>query len=67
MYDTLVAKGSQNLTEAYKAGVTIEEVDIADLTASLQLVDPADSDIITMMETLLHGSQNHLRAFSRHV
>lgn len=67
LYDSLIARGSANLSQAYQVGVTIEEVDIADLTAGLQAVDPSETSVITMMETLKHGSENHLRAFSRHV
>lgn len=67
LYDTLVAQGSQNLTEAYKVGVTIEEVDIADLTADLKLVDATETDVTSMMNTLKSGSLNHLNAFSKHV
>ncbi|MCA9327399.1 DUF2202 domain-containing protein, partial [Candidatus Saccharibacteria bacterium] len=67
LYDKLVAQGSQSLTEAYKVGVTIEEVDIADLTADLKLVDANDTDVIAVLNALKRGSENHLRAFSRHV
>lgn len=67
LYDKLVAQGSQSLTEAYKVGVTIEEVDIADLTADLKLVDANDTDVISVLNALKRGSENHLRAFSRHV
>lgn len=67
LYDELVAQGSQSLTEAYKVGVTIEEVDIADLRADLAMIDASEIEVIQVMENLLRGSENHLRAFSRHI
>ncbi len=67
LYDSLIAKGSQSLSEAYKVGVIIEEVDIADLETDLKAVPSSDNDVITMMNTLKNGSENHLRAFSKHI
>lgn len=67
LYDQLIVQGSQSLSEAYKVGVTIEEVDIADLTADLKLVPSDQTDVIDMMNLLKKGSENHLRAFSRHI
>ncbi len=65
LYDELVARGNQSLTEAYKVGVTIEEMDIADLKSDLAALDPAQTDVKSTLETLLKGSENHLRAFNR--
>lgn len=65
LYNQLIAQGSQSLNEAYKVGVAIEELDIADLKADLATLDPKDTDIKATMENLLRGSENHLRAFSR--
>lgn len=62
-YDTLIAQGNKNITEAYKVGVTIEEKDIADISA--QLSTAADDDVIAALESLRSGSENHLRAFNR--
>jgi hypothetical protein len=67
LYDKLISQGSQSQAEAYKVGVIIEEVDIADLKRMIAALDPADSDIKDVYENLLHGSENHLRAFSRQV
>lgn len=67
LYDKLVAQGNQSQAEAYKVGNIIEEVDIADLKRMIAALDPADSDIKDVYENLLHGSENHLRAFSRQV
>lgn len=62
-YDTLIAQGNKNITEAYKVGVAIEEKDIADISA--QLSTAADDDVIAALESLRSGSENHLRAFNR--
>ncbi len=63
LYDQLIAQGNQNVNEAYKVGVVIEEKDIADINT--QLSTASDSDIITTLESLRRGSENHLRAFNR--
>jgi hypothetical protein len=62
-YDDLIAQGSQNETEAFKAGVIIEETDIADITE--QLSNTTDEDVVLALEDLRKGSENHLRAFKR--
>lgn len=67
LYDELIAQGNQNLTEAYKVGVAIEELDIADLKEDIESLDPAQTDVMAMLESLLKGSENHLRAFNRQV
>ena len=63
LYDQLIAQGKQSAEEAYKVGVAIEEKDIADITT--QLATATDSDIVTTLERLRTGSENHLRAFNR--
>jgi hypothetical protein len=65
LYDSLIAKGSQSQTEAYKVGVAIEELDINDLKRMIDNLDPKDTDISGVFESLLNGSENHLRAFNR--
>ena len=67
LYDKLVAQGNQSQAEAYEVGIIIEEVDIADLQRMIAALDPADSDIKDVYENLLHGSENHMRAFNRQV
>jgi hypothetical protein len=62
LYDELVAKGSQSLQAALGVGVTIEEVDIADLEKAL--AETANADLERLYGNLLRGSQNHLRAFT---
>ncbi len=63
LYDQLITQGNQSATEAYKVGVAIEEKDIADI--STQLATATDEDVITALESLRSGSENHLRAFNR--
>lgn len=63
LYDTLIAQGNQSTTEAYKVGVAIEEKDIADI--NVQLGTASDDDVISALEVLRKGSENHLRAFNR--
>ena len=61
-YDQLVAQGSKSLEDALQVGVSIEELDIADLE---ELIAQADHpDISRVMQNLLRGSQNHLTAFT---
>lgn len=62
LYDDMVAAGSVSLEAAYQVGVTIEQVDIADLEEDLLVVDNAD--IIEAFERLIAGSENHLAAFT---
>jgi len=63
LYNVLIVQGNKNATEAYKAGVVIEEKDIKDI--SMQLSTATDQDVITTLEVLRSGSENHLRAFNR--
>ncbi|MFZ1248990.1 MAG: DUF2202 domain-containing protein [Candidatus Saccharimonadales bacterium] len=62
-YNELVSKGKQNIQEAYKAGVAIEEKDIADI--SKQLETATDPSVISTLGRLRNASENHLRAFNR--
>jgi hypothetical protein len=63
LYNSLIEQGNISATEAYKAGVAIEEKDIKDITN--QLATTQDQDIVTTLEALRSGSENHLRAFNR--
>ena len=63
LYNSLIKQGDINATEAYKAGVAIEEKDIKDI--SNQLATATNEDIIGTLESLKGGSENHLRAFNR--
>lgn len=63
LYDDLIELGSQSAQDAYQVGVMIEEKDIADITA--QLATASEQDVVTVLEKLRSGSENHLRAFNR--
>ena len=61
LYDDLIMQGSVSSVEALRVGVLIEEVDIKDLNEAIALSQ--HSDITTVYNSLLQGSQNHLNAF----
>lgn len=62
-YDQLLAEGSASLTAALQAGVTVEEVDIADLEERIAQTDnPAIVQVFTHLQT---GSTHHLQAYTR--
>lgn len=63
LYDKLLASGSVDRAGAIAAGIAVEEKDIADLEAMLATDLP--SDVASVLERLLSGSQNHLAAFQR--
>ena len=63
LYNSLTSQGKISATEAYKVGVAIEELDIKDITN--QLSTAIDQDVITTLNSLRDGSENHLRAFNR--
>jgi len=61
LYHDLIAQGSASPVEALKAGVLVEETDIADLNKALATTQK--NDIRTVYNNLLQGSMNHLNAF----
>jgi hypothetical protein len=63
LYDSLLASGSVDRAGAIAAGIAVEEKDIADIEAMLATDLP--SDVASVLERLLSGSQNHLTAFLR--
>lgn len=63
LYNDLIALGSTSPTAAFEVGVMIEERDIADLAEAIALTD--DPSVITVLDSLLSASQNHLSAFER--
>ncbi|MFB3777547.1 MAG: DUF2202 domain-containing protein [Bryobacteraceae bacterium] len=63
LYSKLVADGTTSPAAALKAGVTIEEQDIADLEAAIAAT--RKTDIKRVYTNLLSGSLNHLEAFQR--
>ncbi|KAF0106859.1 MAG: hypothetical protein FD146_2217 [Anaerolineaceae bacterium] len=62
LYDQLTAQGSQSLSDAFKVGAAVEEIDILDLQA--RLAGDLPDDIRLAYENLLSGSYNHLSAFT---
>ncbi len=62
LYGELTEQGLKSEVDALKAGITLEEKDIADLEEKLV---NAPSDITIVFNNLLKGSQNHLKAFTR--
>ncbi len=63
LYDQLIAQGSQSLQDAFLVGAAIEEIDILDLEERIAQTDKADIQLV--YQSLLQGSENHLRAFVR--
>ncbi|MBN1790422.1 MAG: DUF2202 domain-containing protein [Bacteroidales bacterium] len=63
LYNDLTTAGSVSVEKAYETGAMIEEMDIKDLSETLDVV--TNSNIILVFENLLKGSRNHLRAFIR--
>ncbi|MCA9215410.1 MAG: DUF2202 domain-containing protein [Planctomycetales bacterium] len=62
LYGTLVATGLKSEADAIRVGIQIEKLDIADLNSDLSTT--THSDIRSVYQKLLRGSQNHLRAFT---
>lgn len=61
-YDELVRQGLRSLEDAYQAGVTIEELDIADLQGAIDQATHRDIDRV--LSSLLRGSEHHLESFN---
>ena len=61
LYNDLLAQGSVSVRDALMAGAAIEEIDILDLEEYMAQTDK--EDILLVYANLLHGSENHLRAF----
>jgi hypothetical protein len=63
LYDSLLASGSVDRAGAIAAAIAVEEKDIADI--EVMLASDLPSDVVSVLERLLSGSQNHLAAFLR--
>lgn len=61
-YNQLIKSGGQSITEAFKAGAKIEELDIADLDK--RLAQTTNAALRTQFNYLRQASENHLRAFT---
>lgn len=65
LYDDLVKKGQTSFKDAMIVGKEIEEMDIKDLIERIELTD--NPDIKAVYENLKQGSENHLKAFTKHL
>lgn len=65
LYDDLVAKGQKSYKDAMLVGKEIEEMDIKDLDERIEQTD--NPDIKAVYKNLKRGSENHLRAFTKHL
>lgn len=63
LYDQLIEQGSQSEEDALLVGGAIEEIDILDLEKAM--ADTDNADIQQVYQSLMSGSENHLRAFSQ--
>ena len=63
LYDQLVAQGTQSLSAALKVGAAIEEIDILDLEE--RITQTENAEILAVYQSLLKGSRNHLRSFTK--
>jgi len=63
LYNTLTIQGSISLNEALIVGATIEDMDIFDLENHISQ-DVDNADILFVLNNLMNGSKNHLRAFN---
>ena len=61
LYKELTETGAKSLENALKTGATIEDLDIRDL--KLLISETSEPSIITVYESLLKGSRNHMRSF----
>lgn len=62
LYTDLVAQGGKSLVNALRVGATIEDLDIVDLQTRKNQTDKADIKFV--YDSLIRGSENHLRAFT---
>jgi hypothetical protein len=62
LYDSLVRTGLASSSAAIAVGVLVEETDIADLQEAMARTSRAE--VVQVFGNLLHGSTNHLAAFT---
>jgi len=65
LFEDLVARGQTSFKDAMLVGKEIEEMDIKDLIERIEQTD--NPDIKAVYENLKRGSENHLRAFTKHL
>lgn len=64
LYHQLIAQGKSSAVAALKVGATIEDLDIVDIEEMKPLFADAPQ-VLTVLDNLQCGSENHLRAFYR--
>jgi hypothetical protein len=62
MYSDLKSRGMQSLSDAFAAGVIVEETDITDLQ---EMTARSPADMKAVLNNLLEASKRHLAAFKR--
>ena len=65
LYVELVDTGTVNSVDALFVGATIEDLDLFDLAGMAERTQ--DPRILTVYESLMKGSRNHLRSFVEHL
>jgi hypothetical protein len=65
LYDDLTEKGKQSYVDAILVGLTIEDLDIADLEEA-KASEVNNEDIVRVYDFLLMGSKHHMKAFFFH-
>jgi hypothetical protein len=65
LYDALTEMGEKSYKDAIVVGLTIEDLDIADLEEALES-EVDNADIVEVYNFLLMGSKNHMKAFYFH-
>ncbi|MHC1706692.1 MAG: DUF2202 domain-containing protein [Bacteroidales bacterium] len=63
LYNQLIDQGDASLVDALYVGATIEDLDIFDLQNHIAN-DVDNADILMVLNNLLNGSKNHIRAFN---
>jgi hypothetical protein len=63
LYNSLIEKGNVSVSEAYKVGIAIEQLDISDLKTQINTI-AVKPNLLKVYNNLLLGSYNHLEAFS---
>ncbi len=66
LYATLTDAGDVSLTEAFRVGATIEDLDIYDLEIFIE-TKINNEDIYIAFQELVKGSRNHMRAFTKNL
>ena len=65
LFDYLMTEGGKSATDGLYVGALIEETDIVDIQASIDVT--SHENIVSTYESIMCGSRNHLRAFIRKI